>query len=143
MFQQYSTLLYSTAVEVASYHRHWAIAMIAFGSAFVVFIIVCAVGSRRRNKRLEMERTFTLNVFDYLRPFHVDDLDIRKSPAGGFHITYQNELSHGVIQEVSETSYNESSSSNHSSSGNGGDKETEKMSNVPVDEERQSLSARI
>merc|ERR1711907_577549 len=41
--------------------------------------------------------------------FDVEDIDLRKSPPGGWHGTYQNELSHGVntCNQVQPSSYME------------------------------------
>ena len=36
------------------------------------------------------------HIFTYLQQFSVHDIDLRKSPPGGWHGTYLNKLAHGV-----------------------------------------------
>ena len=39
------------------------------------------------------------SVFSYLQKFDVEDVDLRKSPPGGWHGTYLNKLAYGIDDE--------------------------------------------
>jgi hypothetical protein len=59
----------------------------------ICFCVVCRAFSRKHNQKDNQRKT--LAIFKYLRAFDVDDVDIRRSPAGGYHGTYLNELAVG------------------------------------------------
>eukprot|EP00934_Nitzschia_sp_Nitz4_P006481 Nitzschia sp. Nitz4//scaffold9_size221794//21178//25290//NITZ4_001318-RA/size221794-processed-gene-0.41-mRNA-1//-1//CDS//3329560917//6471//frame0 len=51
------------------------------------------VRTRKVRKRSERQKS---SVFGYLQKFDVEDIDLRKSPPGGWHGTYLNKLAYGV-----------------------------------------------
>jgi hypothetical protein len=69
----------------------------AFGGATLVFlmVILCVICVLRHMRRKEVETQKSL-IFAYLQQFDVEDIDLRKSPPGGWHGTYLNELAYGV-----------------------------------------------
>jgi len=73
--------------------------------AAVLLIISCCVLYRRTRARHEMAKQNS--IFTYLQQFSVEDIDLRKSPPGGWHGTYLNKLAHGVNTRASlpETPY--------------------------------------
>ena len=63
-------------------------------------IIFCCLGGflcsiLNRQRRRDGQRRQFKQVFGYLNKMDIDDLDIRRSPAGGFHISYLNDLAAG------------------------------------------------
>ena len=56
--------------------------------------LVTCVRARRRAEDRSNQRQM-LSIFKYLHVFDVDDIDIRRSPAGGYHATYLNDLVNG------------------------------------------------
>ena len=48
---------------------------------------------RQKQKRAEAQKSA---IFAYLQNFDVEDVDLRKSPPGGWHGTYLNKLSYGI-----------------------------------------------
>eukprot|EP00531_Pseudo-nitzschia_arenysensis_P009071 CAMPEP_0116153894 /NCGR_PEP_ID=MMETSP0329-20121206/21488_1 /TAXON_ID=697910 /ORGANISM="Pseudo-nitzschia arenysensis, Strain B593" /LENGTH=1785 /DNA_ID=CAMNT_0003650833 /DNA_START=191 /DNA_END=5549 /DNA_ORIENTATION=- len=71
----------------------------------LVLMISCFVLYRRTRARHELAKQNA--IFTYLQQFSVEDIDLRKSPPGGWHGTYLNKLAHGVNTKVSmpETPY--------------------------------------
>lgn len=59
----------------------------------VVFIFCVLLVRRRRRKRAESQKS---SIFAYLQQFDVEDIDLRKSPPGGWHGTYLNKLAYGI-----------------------------------------------
>ena len=57
-------------------------------------LVSCAVLYRRTRARHELAKEN--HIFTYLQQFSVHDIDLRKSPPGGWHGTYLNKLAHGV-----------------------------------------------
>jgi hypothetical protein len=68
-------------------------------------LISCFVLYRRTRARHELAKQNA--IFTYLQKFPVEDIDLRKSPPGGWHGTYLNKLAHGVNTRASmpETPY--------------------------------------
>ena len=72
-------------------------------SSFAVFffIILALIGlfyfieRNRRRRQAELHMSQKSQVFAYLQEFEVEDIDLRKSPAGGWHGTYLNRLAYG------------------------------------------------
>ena len=60
---------------------------------FLALFICCCIRYRTK-KRSEINKKNS--IFTYLQQFAVEDIDLRKSPPGGWHGTYLNKLSHGV-----------------------------------------------
>merc|ERR1719502_499138 len=70
-------------------------------SSFAVFffIILALIGLFyfiERNRRRRQAESQKSQVFAYLQKFEVEDIDLRKSPPGGWHGSYLNKLAHGV-----------------------------------------------
>jgi hypothetical protein len=70
---------------------------LAFGVTALVILmsIICFICVVRHMRRKEVE-TQKSSIFAYLQQFDVEDVDLRKSPPGGWHGTYLNELAYGV-----------------------------------------------
>mmetsp|Transcript_7779 Transcript_7779/g.22798 ORF Transcript_7779/g.22798 Transcript_7779/m.22798 type:complete len:1829 (+) Transcript_7779:292-5778(+) len=74
-------------------------ATIALGSIAIVVFLTCTIcsaflmGRRSRNRADVIKKN---SIFTYLQKFNVEDVDLRKSPAGGWHGTYLNKLAFGV-----------------------------------------------
>lgn len=60
----------------------------------LVLMVSCGILYRRTRARHELEKQNA--IFTYLQQFSVEDIDLRKSPPGGWHGTYLNKLAHGV-----------------------------------------------
>jgi hypothetical protein len=71
------------------------IMVIAAASLFGLILLCTCVRWHRRTVDRDRQKKKTLAVFQYLRGMNVDDIDIRRSPAGGFHVSYLNDLAHG------------------------------------------------
>jgi len=71
----------------------------------LVLMVSCFVLYRRTRARHELAKQNA--IFTYLQQFSVEDIDLRKSPPGGWHGTYLNKLAHGVNTKVTmpETPY--------------------------------------
>ena len=71
--------------------------------AFAIAVLILLAGSifcfcysrQRQKKRLEAQQS---SIFAYLQAFDVEDIDLRKSPPGGWHGTYLNKLAYGINQ---------------------------------------------
>ena len=74
-----------------------SIAMIVVASCLLFIILLgrCLYHISRKH-RIQKEKRFTLGIFRYLKDFQVENLDIRRSAAGGFHVSYKNELEEGI-----------------------------------------------
>jgi hypothetical protein len=71
------------------------IALYAIGGLLLIALF-CLFWRRVQKKGKEKaNQRKTLAIFKYLRAFDVDDIDIRRSPAGGYHGTYLNTLAFG------------------------------------------------
>lgn len=60
----------------------------------LVLMVSCCVLYRRTRARHDLAKQNA--IFTYLQQFSVEDIDLRKSPPGGWHGTYLNKLAHGV-----------------------------------------------
>jgi hypothetical protein len=71
-------------------------ALLALGLLFAM------TASRRRRRRFEYGSSNhhnyhnTQSIFAYLQDFEVEDIDLRKSPPGGWHGTYLHKLAYGI-----------------------------------------------
>jgi len=70
-----------------------------------IILLILAIGfvfysRKQQRKRAESQKT---SIFAYLQKFDVEDIDLRKSPPGGWHGTYLNKLAYGINK--SETEY--------------------------------------
>ena len=85
-------------VDAAALEGSWdkfVFAMLIVGPIILLlFICIFCRAVARKNAQKENQRK-TLAIFKYLRSFDVDDVDIRRSPAGGYHGTYLNDLADG------------------------------------------------
>lgn len=61
----------------------------------VVVLVFLYVWIRRKQRRAKAESQKT-SIFAYLQQFDVEDVDLRKSPPGGWHGTYLNKLAYGI-----------------------------------------------
>ena len=73
-------------------------ALIIIGSTIIGFCLggfLCSILNRqhRRNR----QRKQSEQVFWYINEIDIDNLDIRRSPVGGFHISYLNAFAKGEI----------------------------------------------
>ena len=68
----------------------------------------CSMFSRQRGR--DRQRRQFKSLFGYLNAMDMEDLDIRRSPAGGFHISYLNGLSKGEKTPTIASEDDESSS---------------------------------
>ena len=92
------------------------IGAIVVASLFVlVFFCWFCVRLQRKKKIAESQRR-TMQVFKYLRHFDADDIDIRRSPAGGFHGKYLNDLAYGDTSRADAGSVSSSRSTGSRSS---------------------------
>ena len=81
-------------------NRALSIALIVVGSLLACLCLCWWDMNQNRKHRMEKDRKFTLNIFSYLRRFDVDDIDIRRSPAGGYHVSYQGDnLKEGIVDD--------------------------------------------
>jgi len=64
-------------------------------SLLVILFVVLGVLCLRRKKKKKSESQKT-SIFAYLQQFDVEDIDLRKSPPGGWHGTYLNKLAYGI-----------------------------------------------
>ena len=69
--------------------------VIALIIAVLVVIFVCLRRQLATKQTIDDEKSKRA-VFGYLQQYSVDDVDLRKSPAGGWHGTYLNKLAYGV-----------------------------------------------
>lgn len=65
----------------------------------LVLMVSCGILYRRTRARHELAKQNA--IFTYLQQFPVEDIDLRKSPPGGWHGTYLNKLAHGVNTRAS------------------------------------------
>jgi hypothetical protein len=71
--------------------------LIVFGGVILVLCCVltlCLRSIARRTKKKKREKD-TLTMFSYMNELNVEDMDIRRSPAGGYHVTYMQGLAVG------------------------------------------------
>jgi hypothetical protein len=66
----------------------WAVSL----AALILFLICYC----RRQKRRKLADSQKGSIFAYLQKFDVEDIDLRKSPPGGWHGTYLNKLAYGI-----------------------------------------------
>jgi hypothetical protein len=59
----------------------------------VLAVVMFLVSRRRSRKQAESQKS---SIFTYLQRFDVEDIDLRKSPPGGWHGTYLNKLAYGI-----------------------------------------------
>jgi hypothetical protein len=71
------------------------IALYAVGGLLLVTLICVFCRRVQKKGKEKANQRKTLAIFKYLRAFDVDDIDIRRSPAGGYHGTYLNTLAFG------------------------------------------------
>jgi len=73
----------------------------SFGKTLGILIVIvlllafsyCIISRKNQERKLEAQKT---GIFFYLQKFDVEDVDLRKSPPGGWHGTYLNKLAYGV-----------------------------------------------
>jgi hypothetical protein len=61
--------------------------------AALILFLICYC---RRQKRQKLADSQKGSIFAYLQKFDVEDIDLRKSPPGGWHGTYLNKLAYGI-----------------------------------------------
>jgi len=83
-------------------------------SLFFVVILICGCFFMQHQTRKKSDMKKKNSIFTYLQKFAVEDIDLRKSPPGGWHGTYLNKLAHGVnvntaasVQEVYQDEHEE------------------------------------
>ena len=68
-----------------------------FGILFGIIAALCAIffvfKQRQKTKNNESQKS---SIFSCLQKFDVEDIDLRRSPPGGWHGTYMNKLAYGV-----------------------------------------------
>jgi hypothetical protein len=62
-------------------------------TALLSFMGLMVVARRKRRRRAEEQKS---GIFSCLQKFDVEDIDLRRSPPGGWHGTYMNKLAYGV-----------------------------------------------
>jgi len=72
--------------------KHWAFSGAALALLLIATSLFCCM-RHMKNQKAEIQKN---SIFFYLQQFAVEDIDLRKSPPGGWHGTYLNELAHGV-----------------------------------------------
>lgn len=65
---------------------------IFFGIIFGLFALYFFMHRRMKRKKAEAQKS---SIFACLQQFDVEDIDLRRSPPGGWHGTYMNKLAHG------------------------------------------------
>lgn len=60
----------------------------------MLFVIFFFYMSRRQARKQAEDQTSS--IFAHLQQFDVEDIDLRKSPPGGWHVTYLNKLAYGI-----------------------------------------------
>mmetsp|Transcript_15619 Transcript_15619/g.38974 ORF Transcript_15619/g.38974 Transcript_15619/m.38974 type:complete len:1775 (-) Transcript_15619:91-5415(-) len=60
---------------------------------FALFVFFWCMSQRQKRKQAEAQKS---SIFAYLQQFDVEDIDLRKSPPGGWHGTYLNKLAYGI-----------------------------------------------
>jgi hypothetical protein len=88
-------LVQTSAFQMPSENKIGFIALIVGVSAIVLTMLFWCVQMHRKSVEKEAQKHQTLNVFKYLHNMNVDDIDIRRSPAGGFHVSYLNGMAQG------------------------------------------------
>jgi hypothetical protein len=70
---------------------------LSFAIVALVLLVLAAlffcVGRKRQKRTAESQKS---SIFAYLQQFDVEDIDLRKSPPGGWHGTYLNKLAYGI-----------------------------------------------
>lgn len=76
-------------------------------SFFVICLIIITCYFLRFRVRKRFESDKKNSIFTYLQQFTVEDIDLRKSPPGGWHGTYMNQLAQGIntASQIPEISY--------------------------------------
>jgi hypothetical protein len=82
---------------VDSSNKAWAIPLISaiFALLLVFKLTICSRYIRNRQKERHAKDTLR-SVFKYLHALEVEDIDIRRSPVGGYHVSYINDLALGI-----------------------------------------------
>lgn len=75
----------------------------------------CATIQKKRAYLKEQEQK--ASVFMYLQQFNVQDIDLRKSPPGGWHGTYMRKLAYGINSNNTTTAFSDDSSSSSTTRG--------------------------
>ncbi|CAJ1959226.1 unnamed protein product [Cylindrotheca closterium] len=84
----------------------------------ILCVVIGVLCLRNKKKKSESQKT---SIFAYLQRFDVEDIDLRRSPPGGWHGTYLNKLAYGINGAESGSrdhlnhSYDESRPLTHSS----------------------------
>jgi hypothetical protein len=85
----------ASSVSLWEEFKPWWIALLITGGLilFGCLPVVCWRASRQRQRTEGKNKVFSL--FQSLRGIDAEDLHIRHSPMGGFHVSYTNNLIHG------------------------------------------------
>ena len=70
-------------------------AAFAVAAVVILAVAICFFIASRHYARKRAEE-HTTSTFEYLQNFDVEDVDLRRSPPGGWHGTYLNKLAYGV-----------------------------------------------
>ena len=62
----------------------------------LILIVLCTCLEWKEAKKREEQQK--VSIFMYLQQFDVEDIDLRKSPPGGWHGTYMHKLAYGINQ---------------------------------------------
>ena len=73
----------------------WAALYIPALFVVIAGCFVCFRDEQRRNAE-ESDHRIMMSIFKYVHAFEVDDVDIKRSPTGGYHAIYLNELADGI-----------------------------------------------
>jgi hypothetical protein len=78
-------------------HTPEFVGLIVLGGLVLVLCCVltlCLLSIGRHTERKKRKKD-TATMFSYMNELNVEDLDIRRSPAGGYHVTYMHGLANG------------------------------------------------
>ena len=89
-----------------------------FGATVICGICMCCMVRSQRLQNRQKQRKFTLGIFKYLINMDADNLEIRRSPTGGFNVSYLQGLAEG--KEAYKSTNLRSHSSDHYSVGSEG-----------------------
>lgn len=83
----------------------------AIGFLILTGLYICF----ERRQALKRDETQKISIFMYLQQFDVEDIDLRKSPPGGWHGTYMNKLAYGINKSARGNATPASPDGSHSS----------------------------
>jgi hypothetical protein len=79
--------------DIIEEHKNSVLMAVAVSVAALILLLICYCRRRKRRKLADNQKG---SIFAYLQKFDVEDIDLRKSPPGGWHGTYLNKLAYGI-----------------------------------------------